>query len=312
MNNNSSQKEPNSEIDLFQVSNSLKNGFYSSLKVIPFTINFIKQYAIILIGLVIIGGVSGFFYNKYTKQYESNIIVTPNFDTIDYLNQKIAQFNTNLLQRDTMFLNKVGVDQSLGVFKIEVTPIDDLYKFLNQEDKYYDIFKTLSENNDAKKVADDPSTSKYFAKHLITVGSKRKIDTKTLDNIVQYLNSSEFYQVYRVEILKNIQDKMVVNDSTIKQIDQILKKSGSSTTNSSTLSLNNDSQLNDLVKEKLKMIEENHRLKVHQHNLKYIITPLNYTENIIVTSGFNGKYHLIFPFILIGLFVMIKLIKRIK
>ena len=105
---------------------------------------------------------------------------------------------------------------------------------------------------------------------------------------------------------------MVVNDSTIKQIDQILKKSGSSTTNSSTLSLNNDSQLNDLVKEKLKMIEENHRLKVHQHNLKYIITPLNYTENIIVTSGFNGKYHLIFPFILIGLFVMIKLIKRIK
>ena len=64
---------------------------------------------------------------------------------IDYLNQKIAQFNTNLLQRDTMFLNKVGVDQSLGVFKIEVTPIDDLYKFLNQEDKYYDIFKTLSE-----------------------------------------------------------------------------------------------------------------------------------------------------------------------
>ena len=211
-----------------------------------------------------------------------------------------------------MFLNKVGVDQSLGVFKIEVTPIDDLYKFLNQEDKYYDIFKTLSENNDAKKIAEDPSTSKYFVRHLITVSSKRKIDTKTLDNIVRYLNSSEFYQIYRVEILKNIQEKIVVNDSTIKQIDQILKKSGSLTTNPSTLSLNNDSQLNDLVKEKLKILEDNHQLKVHLHNLKYIITPLNYTENIIVTSGFNGKYHLIFPLILIGLFIIIILTKRIK
>ncbi|TGN26657.1 hypothetical protein [Empedobacter tilapiae] len=311
MNNNSNQQDNNNEIDLLHVSNSIKKGFNNSLKIIPLSIKFIKKNILILIGLFVIGAIGGFFYNKMNLQYRSNIIVTPNFDTVDYLNEKIAQLNANIQQKDTAFFNKIGIDKSMEISSVSIKPIPDLYKFLNEEDKYYDIFKTLSENSDAKKVSEDLSTSKYFSKHLITITSKKKTDKKVLDQIVKYINSSNFYEVYRVEILQNLKDKIVINDSTILQIDAILKKAGSPSTNT-TISLNNDSQLTELVNEKLKLVKENHQLKVHQFNLKYIVTPVNYSENIEDHSGLKGKYHLIFPALLIGLFIIISLIRKFK
>lgn len=311
MNNNSTQQESN-EIDLLQVSNSIKKGLNSTLNFIPKTIKFIKKNIIVLILLFILGGVGGFFYNKLAEKYESNIIVAPNFDTVDYLNEKIILLNSKIQQNDTVFLNKVGLKKTSKITNISVKPITNLYKFLNEEDNYYEIFKTLAENNDAKKVAEDPATSKYFKNHLITIGSNKKVAQSDLENIIKYLNSSTYYEIIRVDILQNLKDKIVVNDSTVYQIDKILKKAGSQTSINSTLTVNGESQLNNLVEEKIKLVEENHQLKIHQHNLKYIITPLNFSENIIDNKGFNGRYHLFFPLIFIGLFLLFSLVRKIK
>lgn len=311
MDNNSTQSPSNNEIDLLKVSNSLKNGLTKSLKIIPNTINFIKRNILILVGLLIVGGISGFFYNKYEKAYNSNIIVTPNFETVDYLYEKVTLLNSHIQQNDKDFLQKVGIDSSYKIYKVEVKPISDLYKFLNQEDKYFDIFNTLSENNDAKKVAEDFSTSKNFPKHLLTVSSKTKIDQKVLDNIVKYINKSDHYQIVRVEILNNFEDKIVVNDSIIKQIDAILKNAGAAKNNSSIF-FNEQSQLNDLIVQKNKAVEENHYLKVEKLNLKYIVAPLDFSKNIEDNTGLKGNYHLVFPLILIGLFIVISLIKKVK
>lgn len=311
MDNNSTQSSSNNEIDLLKVSNSLKNGLTKSLKIIPNTLNFIKRNILILVGLLIIGIVAGYFYNKYEKAYNSNIIVTPNFETVDYLYEKITLLNSHIQQNDKDFLQKVGINPSYKIYKVEVKPISDLYRFLNQEDKYFDIFNTLSENNDAKKVAEDFSTSKNFPKHLLTVSSKTKIDQKVLDNIIKYLNTSDYYQVARVQVLKNSNEKIVINDSIIKQIDAILKNAGTAKNNTSIF-FNEQSQLNDLIDQKNKAVAENHYLKVEKFNLKYIVAPLDFSKNIEDNTGLKGKYHLVFPLILIGLFIVISLIKKVK
>ena len=311
MDNNSTQQE-NNEIDLLQVSNSIKKGLQNTLSFIPKTFLFIKKNILILISLLIIGGIGGFFYNRYAEKYESNIIVTPNFNSVDLLNEKIILLNSKIQQNDTIFLNKIGINKTSKITKISVKPITNLYSFLNQENNYYEIFKTLSENDDAKKVAEDPSTSKNFTNHLITINSNEKIEEKVLGNIVKYLNTSKTYEVFRIEILQNVKDKIAINASTIYQIDGILKKASLFPNNNSTISVNGDSQLNSLIQEKIKLVEEAQQLKVHQHNLKYIITPLNYSENILDISGINGKYHLIFPLILIGLFLLFSLSRKTK
>ena len=93
MDNNSTQQE-NNEIDLLQVSNSIKKGLQNTLSFIPKTFLFIKKNILILISLLIIGGIGGFFYNRYAEKYESNIIVTPNFNSVDLLNEKIILLNS--------------------------------------------------------------------------------------------------------------------------------------------------------------------------------------------------------------------------
>lgn len=311
MNNNSTQQE-NKEIDLLQVSNSIKKGLNNTLTFVPKTIKFLKKNIVFLVLLFILGAVGGFFYNKLAEKYDSNIIVTPNFDTVDYLNEKIVLLNSKIQQNDTVFLNKVGLNKSSKITGIKITPITNLYKFLNEEDNYYEIFKTLAENNDAKKVAEDPETSKYFKNHLITINSNKKVDKNDLGNIMNYLNSSKHYETIRIDILQNLKDKIIFNDSTVYQIDAILKKAGSQTSINSTLTVNGESQLNNLVEEKIKLIEENHQLKVHQHNLKYIIAPLDFSENIVRKTTFSSKYHLLFPVLLIGLFLLFSLVRKIK
>ncbi len=173
-----------------QVSNSIKKGLNKYVNFVPKTIKFLKKKILFfLVLLFILGAVGGFFYNKLAEKYDSNIIVTPNFDTVDYLNEKIVLLNSKIQQNDTVFLNKVGLNKSSKITGIKITPITNLYKFLNEEDNYYEIFKTLAENNDAKKVAEDPETSKYFKNHLITINSNKKIDKNDLGNI---MNLSQF------------------------------------------------------------------------------------------------------------------------
>ncbi|MEG0188490.1 hypothetical protein [Algoriella sp.] len=311
MDNNSTHSTSNNEIDLLKVSNSLKNGLIKSLRIIPLTIDFIKKNIFIIVGLLIIGVVAGFYYNKKEKAYNSNIIVTPNFETVDYLYEKVALLNSHIQQNDQEFLQENKIDPSYKIYKVEVKPISDLYRFLNQGDKYFEIFNTLSENNDAKKVAEDFSTSKNFPKHLITVSAKGKIDQKVLDAIIKYINTSDYYQPVRAQVLENTKAKVIINDSIIKQIDGILNNAGSAKNNTSVY-INEQSQLNDLINQKNRLVEDNHYFKISIPNLKYIIAPLDFSKNIEDYSGFKGKYHLIFPLILIGLFIVISLIRKIK
>lgn len=51
---------------------------------------------------------------------ESNIIVTPNFNSVDLLNEKIILLNSKIQQNDTIFLNKIGINKTSMITKISV------------------------------------------------------------------------------------------------------------------------------------------------------------------------------------------------
>lgn len=310
MNENLNQKD-NNEIDLVQVSNTIKNGINNIFQIIPSTIKYIKRHFIVLLSLLIIGFGLGVFLNKFTKTYESNITVMPNFETVDFLYEKINLLDSKIAQNDTTFLSKLHLSKENKITNVEVKPITDLYKFLIKEDKYYDIFKTLTENNDAKKIIEESSTSKNFTNHLITISSKKKLTEKEVNEIVKYINTSEHYQRMRVEIRQNLKDKLVANDSIIKQIDNILSKASKEKSGSSVV-YSEDSDLSEIISKKLTLIAENHELKVHDYNLEYIITPLDSSINLEKKEGLNIKLHLILPALFIGLFLLFGAVKRVK
>ncbi len=300
------------EIDLQQLSNSIKRRMDNTLQIIPRTISFIKKNILLIIVLLILGVVLGYVVDKYKKNYESNIIALPNFGTVDYLYEKVSLLNSKIGQNEVDFLKKVNITPEEKITKVEIEPLPNLYEFISQDENYYNVFKTLSENTDATKVVENLSTSKNFKNHLITISSKEKINQNTLESIMQFINSSKYYSDIRKDIIANVKNKMVVNDSTIKQIDAILNSVPKEGSSSSTIFLNENSQLKDLVEQKVDLVQENHELKVHLHNLDYIVTPLDYSDNLENNTGLNGKYKYILPIILVGLFFVISLLRRIS
>lgn len=300
----------NNEIDLLKVTDNLSKNLSNSIQHFKSFLKFLKKNILYIILVFILGAVAGFFYDKFNKTYYSNIIVSPNFETVDYLYDKVELLNSNVSQEKEQTLADLKIDESKKIGKIEVEPIEDIYKFIKKEIAYLEVFKIMSENNDAKKVIEDYATSKNFNLHKITVNSSSKITEEDLQQFIKYINDSKYYNEMRVKILTNLDDQIRTNQVSIAQIDSILNTAPSKNKINSSLSVNDNSELNNLLHNKKALVHENHELTVHKSNLDYIITPINYAPNIINKKGLNGKMKFVFPVIFVGGFIILAFGRR--
>lgn len=272
-------------------------------------INFIKNNFFKLLILFVIGLVLGFVKDKYDKRYVSTIIVIPNFNTVDFLYEKTALLEANLKGKNTAFFKKYQITPK-GISKVSVKPIVDIYNLAKKNTNYYNIFKTLSQNSSANKVIKDYTTSKNFPKHLITIKSSTKITEEVTQGIMSFINKSDFYERSRKKILENLHNEIKVNSEVIKQIDAILDRVPQNNTTKSTVFFNENSELKDLVLQKLSLVNRNHDLKVHSDNLKYIVTPIGSFLNMKDSEGLNDKYKFVLPLVLVFCFILFSLMRK--
>lgn len=108
--NNSPQNNDSQEIDLSQISRKI-GGFFDGIIFNIFRIIFFLKRNIVLVGiLLVLGAGLGYFLDKTNKNYENQIVVIPNFDSVDYLYSKIELINSKVKEGDTIFLkNVVGI-----------------------------------------------------------------------------------------------------------------------------------------------------------------------------------------------------------
>lgn len=298
------------EIDLLKITDSFSKSFNRIFDKFIGFLKFIKRNILYILLLFAIGGTAGYFYDKQNKKYYSDIIVSPNFQTVDFLYSQIDVINSRIEQNDEVFLNSLGITPKDKISKISVKPITDIYKLVDDNENYLELFKTMTENNDAKKIIEDYSTSKNFPLHLVTVNSGQMIAQDQLTQLMKFVNKSEFYEKSRIDILKNLENKIGRNNVTIEQINNILNKVGSNTSVNATVFYNDNQQLSDLLNHKNSLIRENHELTVHKKYLDYIVTPISYSTNILDKSGLTGKMKFIFPIIFVGAFFAFSFVRK--
>ena len=84
-----SQNTDNQEIDLSQISKKI-GGFFDALATAFFrSILFFRKRALIFIVLILTGGILGYYIDRETTIYQSEVIVSPNFGSVDYLYAKV-------------------------------------------------------------------------------------------------------------------------------------------------------------------------------------------------------------------------------
>lgn len=309
MSTNSPKNVEDQEIDLSLISKKI-GGFFQNLNSLFFSgIQFVFRNIIVLIVLLIVGVGAGIFLDKTLKTYDHQIIVMPNFGSTDYLYSKVNLLKSKIIENDTLFLKKIGIKNPEKIAKIEIEPIVDVYKFINNNEQNFELLKLMAEDGDLKKIVEDNLTSKNYTYHVISYTTKDISSTeKTLNPLMAYFNESDYYKVIQKEYLNNIQIKMKANDTTIAQIDGVLNQFsntiGSNQKSDKLVYYNENTQLNDVIKTKDILINEQGSHRIELVNLDKIVKENSFTLNIKNIKSVNGKLKFILPMLFIALFLI--------
>lgn len=309
MNTGVPQNNDEQEIDLAQISKKINNFFErintSIFRGIQF---FVRNWIIVLI-LVVVGFGVGIFLDKTQKHYDNKIIVTPNFESVDYLYNKIDLIQSKILTGDTIFLkNTVGINNSSILKKIEIKPINDAVKFIEKKEQNFELIKLMAETSDVNKVLENDIISKNYMHHVISFSTNRLASNKEIvQPILNYLNNSEYYNKIQKVTVQNVQYKMNQNDSIISQINTLLNGFSNSINgsqkNDKLVYYNENTQLNDVIKTKDALINEQSYHRIELIGFDKIIKDNSSTLNIKNQKMVNGKLKVVLPILFVFLFV---------
>lgn len=310
MSSNSPINSDNQEIDLTQIAQKV-NGIYEGfLQKLFHFILFVKKNFILLGILFVVGAGIGFYLDKKVKSYDHQIIVSPNFGSTDYVYAKIDLLQSKINEGDTVFLKEIGIKHTEKFGKIEIKPIVDVYKFIENNKENFDLIKLLAEDGSIDKVVENKLTSKNYPFHLITFKTSRLTsEDQTVEPILNFLNDSRHFKQLQKEYLNNIQVKMKANDSTIAQIDGLMnqfKNRVHSNHNDKLVYFNENTQLNDVIKTKEELIRELANLRIGLVNLDKVVKETSVILNDKNTKGANGKMKFVIPVIFIFMFIGFK------
>lgn len=312
MSTNSKINPEDQEIDLSMISKKMGNAFQNLNSLLFRCIQFVIKNIIILIVLLIVGVGIGIYLDKTQKTYDHQIIVTPNFGSVDYLYSKVELIQSKIKERDTVFLKAIGIQEPGKLVKIEINPIVDLYRFVTNNELNFALLKLLAEDGDIKKIVEERTTSKNYPYHVISFTTRRLTSTeKTVTPILNFLNDSDFFKKVQKEFVNNIMIKMKSNDGTIAQIDGFLNEFSNTATGSGSKSdklvyYNENTQLNDVIKTKDDLVKEQGNHRIDLVTLDKIIKENSSTTNIENNASVNGKLKLVLPLLFISIFLGIR------
>ena len=312
------------EIDLSQISNKI-GSFFSGISAAIFRmILFVQKRLIVFIALFVIGAALGYFLDSESKVYKSEIIVSPNFGSVDYLYTKVDLLQSRLNEQDTMFFKSIGIKNPKSIASIEIEPIIDIYNFVAsntanvnnaQNTQNFELIKLLSEDGDVNKVITSKITSKNYSRHSIIVTTKAKISNKnTVDPLLAFLNQNEYFQKIQKAHLNNIENKIKQDQAIIAEINGLLNQFSATTANSQKsdklVYYNENTQLNQIIQTKNGLISEMGALRVDLISSQSVIVKNSGVLNVIDKKGLNNKMKFIIPIFLIFVYLGAYMFRR--
>lgn len=323
MNNNPTQKIEDQEIDFSTISKKI-SGFLDSFSGKVFkVILFIKKNIVKLSILFTLGLGLGYLVDSTQHSYTNHIIISPNFGSVDYVYNKIDFLQSKVREKDSLFLKKLGIAKPNDILSIKIQPILDIYSFVNnntvvanngQNTQNFELVRLLSEDGDINEVVENKLTSKNYPRHTIIIETNNKVTNEQLVNpIIEILNKNEYFEALRKIDEQNIRIKINENQKIIAQIDNVLNQFSSESSkqkNDKLVYYNENTQLNDVIQSKYKLITEIGGLKAELINISKFVKRTSSVINIKNTKGINGKVKLILPFLFIVLFIFYRLFMR--
>ena len=296
------------EIDLGQIGTGIKN-FFNGIVNNVFDLIFFVKKKIIIIGVLFVAGVA-LAYFVDSKTYNHEISVIPNFGSNEYLYKKIKQIDTKLREEDEVFFKELGIKNYKDVISVEIEAFPAIYNFVNnkEQENNFELIKLMAEDGNIDKIMKDEITSKNYYHHKISIQTKGMLKKEEfITPILNYLNANPYFEIQQ----KNLVEKIALNDSLIKQIDNLIVLLSSNTSSSGTISISEKNSIPELVEKKDRLISEKQYLLTNENIFDKIIKEESSIINIRDYKPLLLNNKILFPVILILLFLLSHSLLRI-
>lgn len=308
MNQTDNSKEY-SEIDLAEIPKKM-GGFLRKLNTkINELLFFLIKKAKIIVPLFIIGFVFGTYLDSKPTAYKHEVIVYPNFESIDYLNSKIEFINSKIKLRDTLFLESLKIDKKLKLSSIKVIPIADPFLMIEEKREYLDLIKLLAETSDMDKILSSEIVTRKFKSHKIefVTGEKINKNNMVIEEILHYLNDNEYFEALREQEVKNIQNSIAEYDVMNIQANEVLKSinnRNSEVKRNDNISINSEHiSYNEVLRVKESLIENKNKMALDLVLYDKTIKDIQTAKNLINGKFLKGLSKLFFAFLFVFLYL---------
>jgi len=272
------------------------------------------------IGLIIVLGAALGLITESIVEDEStkkaSILLRINFDAGNYVYDAISLITQKIESEDEdFFSNDMGLSEDEEITEISIKPIIDLKDILKSEIKANEI-RALFENLEFEdNIAMTEGFESDYEYHVLSLNISSKASTASLKKIIQYFNGNSLFLGLKERRLQSIASTIFNNEYTIKQIDKLIEKYGSTNNleNSSTqLYIDNKTYLpNELLKIKIKLEEQNEELKNERILSKETVMVINETNLLIDQDGLSDNKTVYYPILLVLIFIIASVVLKL-
>lgn len=321
MNENSTNKN-NEEIDLGDLFKLIKKGFEKLGDIFLRFISFLLRNAIVLIILITIGAIAGYFLQKKTpKLVKTEMIVASDFGSAEYLFKSVKELQYKVKIKDEATIEKLGFKNPNIGLSLIIKPIINLDEFTKEEETYFEV---LNESNFLDEEAKEGlilQTAKFYK---ITLYHVSNIDSrKILRGVLDIIRDNDYFkEVYKLNS-KKIDFLINSNEYLISGIDSLVANYSKNLSNhkeltTSTLyNINNSLDVGEMIGNRADLVEELDNLyskKVANEEL-FRLVDLGYPSEIEEKSITSYKIILI-PLLLVlayfGLIIFVRVVQKAK
>lgn len=101
-----------------------------------------------------------------------------------------------------------------------------------ENENNFELIKLMTEEGGMDKIMNDETIGMNYYHHKITITSEGILSKEAfIAPLLKYLNTSPYFENQQKINLKNVRDKIILNDSLIAQIDKIIGLLSSSSSN---------------------------------------------------------------------------------
>ena len=316
---------PSDEIDLGQLFQMIGKGFNRIFRSFLRLFLYLKKNALILFGLMILGGAIGFGLNQIVdKKMKTEVIVKPNMDSRNYLYEVVDEIQSKIRAKDTLFFMDLGISvENLKGFEVTVESLGDTRKNVEQGTEYFELLKGFEGSSEAISdiVRAEILSKSTLINHKITFYFLNPgIGQDYAKKLMGYINSNEYFTELVEVNMVNANERIKQNLELINQVDGLIasyadklaEKDNLAT--SGTISIDTDEKFDvkGLFELKNKLLKDIEIKKVELKTGTEAVKVINFGRPQQIAKPLFRKNIVLFPVIMIGIFFLFSIIKYLN